>query len=39
MFWELYYKNCEQNCRGAYWEEYVSLPYAVRIRSRRNALS
>lgn len=31
MFLELYYKNYEQNCRGAYWDEFVPLPYAVRI--------
>ena len=33
MLMEVYYEHYKENCRGRYWEEPKSLPYAVQIRS------
>ena len=34
MFMELYYEHYAEKCRGAYWEDPVSLPFAVMIRDK-----
>lgn len=31
MFLELYYQHYAARCRGAYWIEYISLPYAIHM--------
>ncbi|MGM9670668.1 MAG: hypothetical protein ACI3XD_03735 [Oscillospiraceae bacterium] len=39
MFLELYYENYAKKYREQYWEEWVSLPYAVRIPERNDRAS
>lgn len=39
MFLELYYEHYRENCRGAYWEEFVSLPYAIRIPDKTDRIA
>lgn len=35
MLTEVYYEHYRENCKGAYWEEPISIPYGVYDRDRK----
>lgn len=35
MLMEVYYEHYRENCKGAYWEEPISIPYGVYDRDRK----